>query len=517
MNAIPAGEVITNKRNGKPGSNRNASGENERNVFAGNRSGLNDEEQAQAARERWEQEKAHRAERASREGTGREQSGTREPGRHLSMRPLVGVSAGLAVAALVGAITGIYDRTGDTLPDRAAQSVTEIEREAATARPPGTATARQVLVPVGRGSSTPSGPSRASVRVGTDVSPSRAAQVATEVEREAAATRLPGTATRQVPVSVGRSRAAGRAITTPSGPLPSSDARVGGATVIGWRAADSPEANPPDRTELSPRTNANVTGSPFFTRGSHEDDVVRVQGTPTDIDTYPSLGYETWRYGRNTVTISTSSRRVTDWSSPTGNLKVRLIPGQNVTGSAFFTRGSHEDDVVRVQGTPTGIDTYPSLGYETWRYGRNTVTISTSSRRVTDWSSPTGNLKVRLIPGQNVTGSAFFTRGSHEDDVVRVQGTPTGIDTYPSLGYETWRYGRNTVTISTSSRRVTRLVESHWQPQGSADPRPERHRLRVFPRAARTRTTWCESRERRPVSTRIPRWGTRLGGTAATL
>ena len=95
------------------------------------------------------------------------------------------------------------------------------------------------------------------------------------------------------------------------------------------------------------------------------------------------------------MTISTSSRRVTDWSNPTGNLKVRLIPGQNVTGSAFFTRGSHEDDVVRVQGTPTGIDTYPSLGYETWRYGRNTVTISTGSRRVTDWSNPTGSLQVR--------------------------------------------------------------------------------------------------------------------------
>ena len=200
---------------------------------------------------------------------------------------------------------------------------------------------------------------------------------------------------------------------------------------------------------------ANVTGSAFFTRGSHEDDVLRVQGTPAGIARYPSLGYETWRYGSSTVTISTNSRRVTDWSNLTGNLKVRLIPGANVTGSAFFTRGSHEDDVLRVQGTPAGIARYPSLGYETWRYGSSTVTISTNSRRVTDWSNLTGNLKVRLIPGANVTGSAFFARGSHEDDVLRVQGTPAGIARYPSLGYETWRYGRSTVTISTDSRRVT--------------------------------------------------------------
>ncbi len=183
--------------------------------------------------------------------------------------------------------------------------------------------------------------------------------------------------------------------------------------------------------------------------------MVRVQGTPSRIDRHPSLGYETWRYGNSTVRISAGSRRVTDWANHTGNLRVRLIPGANVTGSPFFTRGSHEDDVVRVQGTPSRIDRHPSLGYETWRYGNSTVRISAGSRRVTDWANHTGNLRVRLIPGANVTGSPFFTRGSHEDDVVRVQGTPSRIDRYPSLGYETWRYGNSTVTISADSRRVT--------------------------------------------------------------
>ena len=37
-------------------------------------------------------------------------------------RPLAGVSAGLAVVVLVGLATTIHDRTGDTLPDRAAHS-----------------------------------------------------------------------------------------------------------------------------------------------------------------------------------------------------------------------------------------------------------------------------------------------------------------------------------------------------------------------------------------------------------
>ena len=183
--------------------------------------------------------------------------------------------------------------------------------------------------------------------------------------------------------------------------------------------------------------------------------MLRIQGTPTDIDTYPALGHETWKYGRGTVTISTGSRRVTESSNPAGKLKVRLLPGPNVTGSAFFTRGSHEDEVLRIQGTPTGIDRYPALGHETWKYGRGTVTISTGSRRVTEWSNPAGNIEVQLLPGPNVTGSAFFTRGSHEDEVLRIQGTPTGIDRYPALGHETWKYDRGTVTILTGSRRVT--------------------------------------------------------------
>ena len=399
-----------------------------------------EKEQATAARERWERAKSERQAQASR--------GTQERGwRSSSVRPRVGIFAALAVAVLIGVATTIYDRTGDVLSDRASQSVTESAREAVTARRPGTDPARQMPVPVARGS----GSSRASVRVGTDVNRSRGPQSATEVEHEAATARprpLGAATPRQA--SVGQSRAPERANASSSGALPPSDAQVANAPVIGWRAIDLP-----DRNGASPHAGANVTGSAFFTRGSHEDEVLRIQGTPTDINKYPALGHETWKYGRGAVTISTGSRRVTEWSNPVGNLKVQLLPGPNVTGSALFTRGSHEDEVLRIQGTPTGIDRYPALGHETWKYSRGTVTISTGSRRVTEWSNPVGNLKVQLLPGPNVTGSAFFTRGSHEDEVLRIQGTPTGIDRYPALGHETWKYSRGTVTISTGSRRVT--------------------------------------------------------------
>ena len=160
---------------------------------------------------------------------------------------------------------------------------------------------------------------------------------------------------------------------------------------------------------------------------------------------------EVWGYGLSTVTISTSSRRVTEWSNTAGNLRVRLQAGTNITNSNSFTRGSHEDDVIRIQGTPTRVSVYSAT--EVWGYGLSTVTISTSSRRVTEWSNTAGNLRVRLQAGTNITNSNSFTRGSHEDDVIRIQGTPTRVSVYSTT--EVWGYGLSTVTISTSSRRVT--------------------------------------------------------------
>ena len=197
-----------------------------------------------------------------------------------------------------------------------------------------------------------------------------------------------------------------------------------------------------------------------FTRGSHQDDVIRIQGTPTQILPYRGLGFEDWYYGRSKVTISTTNQRVTEWSNSSGNLKVRLAPGANVTSATTFTRGSHQDDVIRIQGTPTQILPYRGLGFEDWYYGRSKVTISTTNQRVTEWSNSSGNLKVRLAPGANVTSATTFTRGSHQDDVIRIQGTPTQILPYRGLGFEDWYYGRSKVTISTTNQRVTEWSNS---------------------------------------------------------
>ncbi len=64
--------------------------------------------------------------------------------------------------------------------------------------------------------------------------------------------------------------------------------------------------------------------SPYFTRGSHRDDVLRIQGTPLSINRFGE--HEVWWYGLSTIDISLRDERVTEWSNQ-GNLKVRMDAG----------------------------------------------------------------------------------------------------------------------------------------------------------------------------------------------
>ena len=192
----------------------------------------------------------------------------------------------------------------------------------------------------------------------------------------------------------------------------------------------------------------------YFTRGSHRDEVLRLQGTPDEVNLYEALGKETWWYGSSRVEISTRDGRVRQWANGSGNLRVRLEAGSNVTEAAYFTRGSHRDEVLRLQGTPDEVNLYEALGKETWWYGSSRVEISTRDGRVRQWANSSGNLRVRLEAGSNVTEAAYFTRGSHRDEVLRLQGTPDEVNLYEALGKETWWYGSSRVEISTRDGRV---------------------------------------------------------------
>ena len=207
------------------------------------------------------------------------------------------------------------------------------------------------------------------------------------------------------------------------------------------------------RVQLNLTTYSNVTDSQYFTLGSHQDDVLRIQGTPSSMRKY--YDREVWTYGLSSVDFSLGDGRVTEWNNISGNLRVQLnlTIDSNVTDSQYFTLGSHQNDVLRIQGTPSSMRKY--YDREVWTYGLSSVDFSLGDSRVTEWNNISGNLRVQLnlTTDSNVTDNQYFTLGSHQDDVLRIQGTPSSMRKY--YDREVWTYGLSSVDFSLGDSRVT--------------------------------------------------------------
>ena len=121
---------------------------------------------------------------------------------------------------------------------------------------------------------------------------------------------------------------------------------------------------------------------------------MHVQGTPTQIDFF--LDEERWYYGDDlTRVVFSREGLVTAWDNYNGTLKVRLVPTTSEPSTAgYFTRGSSQDDVLHVQGTPTQIDFF--LDEERWYYGDDlTRVVFSREGLVTAWNNYNGTLRVR--------------------------------------------------------------------------------------------------------------------------
>jgi outer membrane protein assembly factor BamE (lipoprotein component of BamABCDE complex) len=131
------------------------------------------------------------------------------------------------------------------------------------------------------------------------------------------------------------------------------------------------------KTSPEPRTLGNITV------GSTKDEVLAIQGTPTE------LGEYRWKYGFSVVNFQNG--RVVSWyNSELDPLKVKLEPsGKASTSRGYFTVGSTKDDVLAIQGTPT------ELGEYRWKYGFSVVNFQNG--RVVSWyNSELDPLKARM-------------------------------------------------------------------------------------------------------------------------
>jgi outer membrane protein assembly factor BamE (lipoprotein component of BamABCDE complex) len=143
--------------------------------------------------------------------------------------------------------------------------------------------------------------------------------------------------------------------------------------------------------EASPLNRLNVRLNPehpvpasenSYTVGSTKDEVLAVQGTPTQ------FSRDVLDYGLSKVFLKDD--RVVTWEiSPLNPLRARLAPATGISSHGYFTVGSTKDEVLAVQGTPT------QFSDSVFSYGLSEVFFQ--SGRVVSWSiSPLNPLKAQM-------------------------------------------------------------------------------------------------------------------------
>ncbi len=115
----------------------------------------------------------------------------------------------------------------------------------------------------------------------------------------------------------------------------------------------------------------------FFTLGSSKDEVLAVQGTPTQ------MSDNRWSYGFSYVDFEKG--KVVNWyNSNLDPLRLRMLPKKDPDEQKdFFTLGSSKDEVLAVQGTPT------QMSDNRWSYGFSYVDFEKG--KVARWYSSDEN------------------------------------------------------------------------------------------------------------------------------
>jgi hypothetical protein len=146
--------------------------------------------------------------------------------------------------------------------------------------------------------------------------------------------------------------------------------------IAAFRLLSSPPSDDSEPDEKNPE---------YFTIGSTKKEVLTVQGIPT------AYSPDTFEYGRSKVFFV--GDKVVGWEdAPLWiHLNAQLRPGHLVDARMHhFTIGSTRDEVLAVQGTPTGFS------YNTFEYGTSKVHFKDG--RVSSWENTPGwsPLKVQL-------------------------------------------------------------------------------------------------------------------------
>jgi len=143
-----------------------------------------------------------------------------------------------------------------------------------------------------------------------------------------------------------------------------------------------PQHRDASSSQSSPSSSLIPNRKTYFTIGSMKNEVKEIQGTPSRI-----IG-DTWFYRASQVTFSND--RVVGYSNNSKNLRMKLLPTTDVTHvrtKGYFTIGSTRDEVLTLQGTPSGI-----IG-NIWLYGLSQIIFY--NEKVVSYSNISKNLKIK--------------------------------------------------------------------------------------------------------------------------
>ncbi|NET32154.1 MAG: hypothetical protein F6K19_09140 [Cyanothece sp. SIO1E1] len=187
----------------------------------------------------------------------------------------------------------------------------------------------------------------------------------------------------------------------------------------------------------------------FWTLGSQKEDILRIQGTPTQMSTYEALCRESLHYGDSTVKLSYGIAM--EYDNPDSNLRVILNLPTTADSNHLkraWNLGATLEQVFEIQGIPTRVNHSEFSGQKTLYYGDSSVEVRDDV--VIGYDNAGQNLKVRLrlppAPDPQLT-EAFWNLGSKREDVLKSQGTPTQISQQNSMCKEILHYDSSTVEL----------------------------------------------------------------------
>ncbi|MCA1994840.1 MAG: hypothetical protein LDL41_22745 [Coleofasciculus sp. S288] len=116
--------------------------------------------------------------------------------------------------------------------------------------------------------------------------------------------------------------------------------------------------------------------------------------------------------------------------------------------STLWSFGSTKEDVIRIQGTPTGVSRYDALCQEVLHYGNSTVELKNGVVKAYDNLDKNFKVSVNAPATREVQDATeFWTLGSKREEVFRIQGTPTRITQSDAFLQEVIHYESSTVTL----------------------------------------------------------------------